>query len=238
MISFLSAIATFTLLNVHAEKLTKFDHIHAGCPENSSCSKEMGAYYERFRQVLKSKSLKKQKQFLKKEGIPFATWSRPPKKESSKKNFQNFIEWDSQCANHHKKIFMAQVKARSLRQLKDSEQFIVRKALIENKPGDYTLYHVPRGVGPLYLNGQDLIYLKYFEGLYYGLSINRKGKLSIVQPQTPSQYTMNVDCGAKLTKAFKDLGMTSPLYTYSYCLNVWNEKTKRMHKMILGRDCD
>ena len=61
---------------------------------------------------------------------------------------------------------------------------------------------VPRGVTPLYLQGDDLVYITGVEGHYYGLRIGANGDLKIVNPSSRHQSSQPVNCPRSLTRKF------------------------------------
>lgn len=214
---------------------TDFDHVNPGCPENSTCSVEMGQYFQRFTKIL-TQSLKRQNLFKKEQGIPFRVWTTP----NSKNKKLEYVEWDSRCKNHQipdQKIYTAIVKTKQLNEHALKKHIILRKALLVDGT-KYQEYRVPRGDSPLYLDGRQLVYQKSYQGQYYGLSITRKGMLTLVKPQTPKRYARRVKCTPEQEQAFAPHLKPKNLYSYAYCLHLWNIKKKVMETMILGRDCD
>ena len=233
-----------------AEENTKFkphmlDHINEGCPTNSSCLPQTGKRYKQWIDLLKKKSLKGARRwttlerFRQKNRIPLEIWSFPQAEK-----IENLIHWDGHCPNHNQKnnkIQMALALAKNFTELGKLERerkiYIPRSLLLETS-GTTQEYFVLRGSGPLYLDGNALVYIKETEGVYYGLRIEPQGTLSVVPPQRPSYQSQEVKCPKVLNERFARHSFPKQLYQGTYCRSFWNKKKKVYQTMIFGWSCN
>ena len=80
------------------------DHVHEGCPTNSSCLPKTGRQYKRWLDFLKRKPTpgpvrtKALERFRRGHGIPLKIWSFPKGEKT-----EGLIHWDSPCQNHYQK---------------------------------------------------------------------------------------------------------------------------------------
>ncbi len=222
------------------------DHVYQGCPTNSSCPPRTGKRYKKWVDLLKQSKIKNTKhwttinRFRQKQGIPLEIWSFPKGEKT-----EGLIHWDSHCQNHNqegKKIQIALALAKDFKEVrkleKNSQKIHIPRSLLLESSGKIKVYMVPRGIGPLYLNGKSLMYTKETEGVYYGLRIGPRGELSIVDPAVPRHYPKSVDCPDKLVKKFSHHSPPKELYTGVYCQSFWNQKTNIYQTMIFGWSCN
>ena len=229
------------------------NHSYEGCPTNSRCTQKVGQHFKRWLAILKqeTQNLSNKKTYLegktwprldkfrKKYGIPLEVWSFP-----SKKNPDNLIYWDSPCEYHNKKdqkVMVSLALAKDLRELqkleKKNHKIMLARSLLLEPSGKTREYLVPRGMGPLYLDGESLVYTKENQGLYYGIRIKHIGKISVTIPALPQQYPKTVSCPDPLVKKFAHIFPSKKIYQGVYCQNLWNNKSNRYQTMIFGWSC-
>jgi hypothetical protein len=224
------------MLSSHAkDPLSLFDHENPGCPENSTCSKEMGLFYERWTKTITKKE-KALNNFLRAEGMPFSVWTRPTTNKAKKW----LIEWDSPCSNHrdadNKRLFnTSYIKVKNLKNFKDQKEYVIREIIRQNA-SKVVIYKAPRHDLPSYTDGENLIYDQFHEGHYYTLKINDQGKLSIVGKRT-YKSSRHKDCTPELIKAFRSRNYPKGLYQYHSCRKLWDVKTKTWQNIIYGKAC-
>ena len=220
------------------------DHVHEGCPANSSCLPQTGKRYKKWVDLLKrklssDKRLQMLNNFRRKSGIPLEIWSFPTAEGS-----EGLIHWDSRCSNHNKdgkKIQISLSLAQDFKELKKLEKesskiYITRSFLLE-KEGTIVEYMIPRESTPLYLEGQHLIYTRETEGHYYGLSIAPDGSVQVLPVKGGARDAKTVDCPAKLVQRFAAADAPAELYREAYCKAFWNQKSKMYQTMIFGWSC-
>ena len=221
------------------------DHINEGCPTNSSCLPQTGKRYKQWVDLLKKKSLKGARRwrtlenFRKKNGIPLEVWSFPQAEK-----IEGLIHWDGHCPNHNQKGHKIQITLAltknfiELAKLEREKKIYIPRAFLLEMSGTIKEYLVLRGSGPLYLDGDALVYIKETEGAYYGLRIESQGRLSVIPPQTPNHKSQSVECPKALNERFA--GHTTPkkLYQGAYCRSFWNQKKKIYQTMIFGWSCN
>ncbi len=221
------------------------DHIHEGCPTNSSCLPQTGKHYKQWIDLLKKKSFRgtrpwmKIDRFRQKNGIPLEIWSFPLGEKT-----EGLIHWDGPCANHNQKghkIQMALGLAKNfaeLEQLEKKGKIHIPRAFMLTASDTIKEYFVPRGSTPLYLDGDALAYIKETEGVYYGLKIRPQGKLAILPPKQAQHQAQSVECPKKLNERFARHARPQMLYQGSYCRSFWNQKSKIYQTMIFGWTCN
>ena len=228
------------LISTHADisELKAFDHQNLGCPENSTCSAEMGRYFTKWSNLIEKSTLKQKEAFRKNNGIPYPVWSRALAPTS--KVTRHYIEWDSSCPNHQlkgQKIFDSLIKTSNLNELKRHKHIIVREGILLNRDNTLQTYPSPRGDLPLYLEGNKIVYQHSIFGSYYGLSVKSNGSFSFTETKTPKKYPRTVKCPNVLVEAFKKKKYPKNLYKDYLCQQLWNIKDKNTQIIIFGKTC-
>jgi hypothetical protein len=210
------------------------DHKYEGCPTNSECSKEMGTFYKSWIKVLKSKNIVKMQSFYNKNGLPLEVWVK--KKHTNK----NIILWDSRCKNHNSGasyIKPALVRGKSFHEIKSSDNFDVRRALIlSNKL--MTPYIISNTDLPLYSSSHGLTFLKSVNGNYFGQLVSPQGLTTFIKTKKPKNYPRTVTCPTLLKKEYAKLKHTSGLYSGHFCQKLWNVTRKDFDILMTGWDCN
>ncbi len=224
------------------------DHYNEGCPTNSTCTKNMGMLYKKWSQALSNASLQKNntkilEDFRKSAGIPFEVWVTQTQKHQS-----NLITWEGNCNYHNRegekkiKIGVALIKnIDDLLEMEKSKSIATRKLYRLNPNGNkITRYRIPQADTPLYIDGDELIYQRSENGIYYGISINPEGHLGIVDTETPREFPQSMPCPKVLKEAQSSHSedFEKEIYAGVYCQRTWNSQSKIFETILLGWSCD
>lgn len=229
-----------------------FEHVNAGCPENSICNKQMGIqkrHFDKFINQIKNKKrktiIKEMNSYLLKNGIPVFYLSQ---QEAYDK--YSPIMWNSPCENHrpNKKHQLTIFRSMSFikgiennkaniiysnKNLKAQQEdtFIMDKIIDTETKIEYLLPHLTR---PYYMNGENIVILQNQEDFYYAVSINPSGKWEIIDhlEETKSFYIVNEEIKCPEEEAFKDI-----YYQGRYCKKVYNTKTKKYNILSVPWSC-
>lgn len=201
-------------------------HENPGCPENSSCSEEMGRITGIFTDILKSKNnTNKLKKFFDKYGLPLNHFTRNTDKDT--------IFFSSRCRQHNPKEGEKTVEAfRYLKVLKMTTEQIFEKVDILD---DDLSYYIPLRDTPYFIKNGKLVILKEFEDLSYYLSISSNGKITPIKPskddlKTAFKYSENIlECPEN-----KDL---NNYFLGSYCRQIYNFDKKKVQVARIDWAC-
>ena len=222
-------------LLVFAESKINWEHENPGCPLNSICHREMGKKRLKWRQELEhfkgdqGKLLEKIKQ---EQGIPFKVWAK-----SLDETDKNIIRWDSPCRNHHKreeKVYLAEVFTKNLKEL-NSPKIIGEKAFILSNNGILS-YPIPRKEYPLYMEGPDLIFSLYYDGIYFDLKISPEGELGFLEKPIKKHELEDITCPKELINHF-DKFNTDNFYIGYFCRAIYNTKSGQYRPLLVGLSC-
>ncbi|MBC98316.1 MAG: hypothetical protein CME63_11235 [Halobacteriovoraceae bacterium] len=223
------------------------DHFNEGCPTNSTCTKKMGKLYKNWSQTLSSLSQNKKmneklESYRREKGIPFEVWVTQTEKHNPE-----LITWEGNCNYHNReghqkiKIGVALIKNISdLNNLEEKNLIATRKIYRLGHGNKVIRYKVPQSDTPLYIAGDDLIYQRSENGIYYGLSINPEGHLGIIDTVSPPEFPKSMPCPKVLEEVKKDHpeDFEKEIYAGVYCQRIWNHSSKKMDTLLLGWSCD
>ena len=227
------------------------NHFNEGCPTNSTCTKAMGKKYKGWSETLSaSASLTKTKDklrvldsFRKDVGIPFEVWVTQTQKHNSE-----LITWEGNCNYHNregeKKIKLGVTFVKNiddLNPLEEKQEIASRKLYrLDPSTNKITRYRVPQNDTPLYIDGEELVYQRSEDGIYYALSINPEGYLGIVDAATPNEFPQSIPCPKILKEAQSDHGadFEKDIYAGVYCQQTWNKQSNSQDIVLLGWSCD
>jgi hypothetical protein len=204
-------------------------HENAGCPINSSCTKEQGQQklkwidlFEKLRgqnNTSKEKIILKIEQYRQSEGIPIEVLGK-----------ENFIHWDSSCPLP-KGIFPGEIFLKNSFE-KDIDQLIKNKFFLSpvisiNQAGVSAVFYGPLNQYPVSFtskNPQQVHYILDEEGTYFGLSIDESGKWKVVDPQKfPKQVWVPMNCTPPLVQNWSmHLGHLNSIFKSLKCYEVFN----------------
>jgi hypothetical protein len=211
-------------------------HKNPGCPMNSICSKAMGLknrQWQALRDSLK-KDFKDQtkalKQFQKKVGVPFKLWAMAQRDE-----IPDMIKWDSPCKNHqgNSKIYQGHIFAKNLKNI--SPHFIIEQALVLK--GDKVIsYPIPLKEHPLYLEGENLTFSLYYEGIYYYLATSPNGDLFHPENYFQDVPLRSVKCPDLLVNHFRQKNKNH-FYTTYLCYQIKEVKQNTSFPILVGISC-
>jgi hypothetical protein len=215
-----------------------------GCPENSFCKKETGAYRKKWLQMVKAFSkgeISEQKinTFIQSEfGIPIAGWGT---EEASL--LPNILMWDSPCKQHKNaaaKYYISEVfkKNVSANEIKESPTLVFARAIMqENGKEPYPMV-VIRGDAPLFIKDGSLFFLREEEGIFYGLLIDKEGKIKVIKNEPSPFPPKEVICPKEMIAQFQRLAPSPNFYQGQFCKEIWNKNTKTYQTMLLGWSCN
>lgn len=233
---------SFFTTNVFSLEYSKIDF--DGCPENSYCKKETGANRKKWLDELKLFSKgkiteQKMNAFVQSEyGIPLSGWAL---EEASLQ--PNILMWDSPCKQHKNpanKYYIMEVFKKSLspNELKESPSLLFSWAIIKTAGKELETMVVPRGDAPLFMKDGNLYFLREEEGLYYGLLINKEGKLKITRSESTPNSPKEVACDKEMVDLFLRLSPSPNFYQGQYCKEIWDKSNKVYKTMLLGWSCN
>ncbi len=215
-----------------------------GCPENAFCKKETGAnrkkWLENLRNFSKNKITEGQiNNFIQAEyGVPVSGWAR---EESSL--LPNILLWDSPCRQHKNsanKFYISEVFRKNLNrnELKELPTLFFSRALVILDPKNIFTVIVPRGDAPAFIKDGSLYYLREEEGLFYGLLIDKNGRIKITKNETSPNLPKETDCPKDLIPQFTREAPGPNFYQGNYCKEVWDKTSKSYKTILLGWSCN
>ncbi len=224
------------------------DHYNEGCPTNSTCTKEMGMLYKKWSEALSASAGKKKltqglENFRRQVGVPFEVWVT-----QTDKHYPGLITWEGNCNYHNregeKKIKIGVSLVKNIDDLLELEktQIIATRKLYRLNPSTNKVirYRIPQADTPLYIDGDALIYQRSENGIYYGISINPEGHLTVVDTETPQEFPKSLPC----PKILNEVQTAHPedfekeIYAGVYCQKTWNRQSKAFETILLGWSCD
>lgn len=240
LLFFITLTSTFSTL--HALEYSKIDF--EGCPENSYCKKETGLNRKKWLDHLKAfskGSLSEQKinAFVQSEfGIPVPGWAM---EESSL--LPNILMWDSPCKQHKNpanKYYIMEVFRKNLgpNELKESPTLLFSRAIIKAPGKDSESIIVPRGDAPLFIKDGGLYFLREDEGMFYGLLVEKDGKLKIVKNESTTNPPKEVSCSKEMIDQFLRLAPSPNFYQGQFCKEIWDKSNNVYRTMLLGWSCN
>lgn len=217
---------------------------YEGCPENAYCKKETGATRKSWIEQLKNFSAgkiseQKLNDFIQSEyGLPVSGWAR---EEASL--YPNILMWDSPCKQHRSssnKYYIAEVFRKNLtpNDLKELPNIFFSRAILtdsNNRP--YSIV-VPRGDAPLFIKDGSLYYLREEEGIFYGLLIDKDGRLKITKNDTSTNPPKEKACNKEQEALFYRESPGANFYQGTFCKEIWDKSTKSYKTMLLGWSCN
>ncbi len=232
----------FFISTVHALEYSKIDF--EGCPENSYCKKETGANRKKWLDQLKEFSKGRINElkinaFIQSEfGVPVSGWAM---EEASL--LPNILMWDSPCKQHKNpasKYYIMEVFRKNLNanELKEIPTLIFSRALLkENGKEPYPIV-VPRGDAPLFMRDGSLYFLREEEGMFYGLLIDKEGRIKIVKNETSPNNPKEVTCPREMVTQFLRMAPSPNFYTGQFCKEIWDKNDKAYKTLLLGWSCN
>lgn len=231
----------FLNFNLQALEYSKIEFV--GCPENSFCKKETGENRKKWLDQLKSftqgeLSEQKLNAFIQAEyGLPISGWAQ---EETSL--LPNVIMWDSPCSQHRSpvnKYYISDVFRKNLKldELKELPSLIFTKAIVLDHGKNPNTFLFPRGEVPQFIKDGSFYFLREEEGLFYGLLIDREGRLKVTKKDVSHTPPKEVPCPKEFVAEFVRLAPGPNFYLGQICKDVWDTKTKDYKTVILGWSC-
>ena len=240
-----------THLKFHPTQANEFkphmlSHIYEGCPDNSECSKQMGAIRKKWLSVVSNKKIRTNKYisslkyFKKTHGVPVTFWYIPKKILAPE-----IIFWHSPCRNHNTKttsIRIAETLAPSFQSLvklkKKGEKIIIPKTFTLNQKNQIQSFYYPRGDLPIMIDNNKLYFVREEEGHYYSMTVNLKGKIDIIKPFKPKNFPNEVKCPKPLLDSITKDAPEINLYQSYFCKELWNKSQRRFQIFAFGWSCN
>lgn len=227
---------------LHALEYSKIDF--EGCPENSYCKKETGANRKKWLEQLKDfykGNISEQKLnafVLAETGVPLSGWAM---EEASLQ--PNILMWDSPCKQHKNPagkyyIMEAFRKNLSANEIKENPTLVYSRALLIEKGKAPSVVVVPRGDAPLFMKDGSLYFLREEEGLFYGLLVDKEGKIRIVKNETSPNLPKEVACSHEMIAQFQRLAPGPNFYQGQFCKEIWDKTEKNYKTLMLGWSCN
>ena len=239
-------------------KAHMIDHIHKGCPTNSSCSSKMGKLLNQWKNVLKLSVSKKNgwiglERFKEKNGLPLEFWSSRVQKGEGE-----IVQWDSPCKNHNPETkldkegkalptafdpimismaFMKNINKKE-KELLSQGSYFFRKAFTLNSKNKITAFNIPRNSLPQGIQKGRLLFSQQREGVYFSFTISPNGAIKLrpfLELKNPPQSS---DCPKELNEEFAKQKLPKELYLGSYCQKIWNEQSRKYQPIIYGWSCN
>lgn len=215
-----------------------------GCPENAYCKKETGVTRKNWIEQLKSYtsgkiSEQKINAFIQSEyGLPVSGWAQ---EEGSLQ--PNILMWDSPCKQHSKstnKYYIAEIFRKNLspNELKDVPNIFFSRAILLDKNKAPFSFIVPRGDAPLFMKDGSLYYLREEEGVFYGLLIDKDGKIKITKNETSTEPPKETTCSKEQIDQFNRESPSPNFYQGTFCKDIWDKTAKSYRTMLLGWSCN
>ncbi len=230
--------------NKKLEVMPFADHADNGCPSNSYCSIFAGSERKKWIAFMNTLSgtpqtrVAKLEEFRKKTGLPFTAWVTPEKQKE-----KEVISWDSRCLHHQKEgntYYHAEVMAPSIYALKE-KRLVVDQTYTIIKGNIVRTYTIPREEYPLYVDGDDLVFLREEEGTYYALKITPSGLAEVIEQANlgSDDYPAEVACPESLVNFSKDREKGRNLYLGNpFCKQVKNIRTKESQIFLFNKTCN
>lgn len=219
------------------------DHDYLGCPLNSQCSKFTGETRAKWVNLINQwiKNPKTQlninKSIATQTGHLINVWATPFTEKEPK-----LVLWDSPCSNHRipgKNIYIAEIFVNSLaeNEVKQHPEIIFSKAFYLEKNQIKSAY-LPRGDAPIAIENNAFVFTKEEEGVFYGLTVGKDGKINVVLPHKPLKTPQEIRCPENLKLAFESDIKFKNLFQGSYCKALWDNQQNEFVPIILGWSCN
>jgi len=222
------------------------DHADDGCPTNSYCSPFGGNERKKWMNFMEklsgSRNTRTQKleEFRKKTGIPLTAWVTPEKQKE-----KEIISWDSRCLHHQKEgniFFPAEVLAPNLNTLKD-KKLVIDQTYTILKDNIVRTYMTPREEYPLYIDGDDLVFLREEEGNYYALKMSPAGLNEIIEAAKldTEDYPTEIKCPEALINFAKEREKEKKRNLYlatPFCKQIKNIRSKESQIFLFNKSCN
>lgn|GEM_PF-689606 len=228
------------------------DHEFKGCPENSHCSREMGAKRLQWVELLTQLNIEKKldtinevQNFQKEHGLPIPMWGFAPSLVD-----KNIISWNSSCPHHNreiKEVFHAISMIKSFNELEEHNlnnpdidqkiKVLPKKIWLEEKSGDIVEFRIPRGFLPTMIIRDQLYFTMEEKGIYYGLLVDRDGNMKVTPTQTSAVPSKEVPCSKALKNQFDKWAFSDRLYQDSYCKAIWDKENETYQVLMIGWSC-
>lgn len=216
------------------------DHLHQGCPVNSSCTKELGKSRELFVSTLKAGGALDK--VIKKSGAPIpifvATKQNDP---NANYNDPNFIIWDSPCENHHmigESVYLAEAIVKNLDELNSLPKARAGLILVESPKGEITSFNTPRDHAPRYIQNNRLVFLFEEVGNYYSLSLDKNGSIASEKLNSELPSPEHSECSKSLTDFYNQIPNERKIaFGHHFCRSLYNSKTKKRELALLAWSC-
>ena len=212
------------------ERIQSLLHINKGCPENSSCTKEMGQLYFQFTKALEKggDSLNK---FTRKSGFPLRMWTK-------KKNSKKEITYDSKCFHHRKKklIYESIKFIKNHKDLNDEKDFLKHIYMSSDKT-----YITSTNAIPSYTTNDTLISYIEFNDKFFEVRSLANGSFEFQLKNVKTKSPRNITCPSSLVEKFKKSleshSNFEGVYKSHYCKEIYNLSQKKYITYITGWSC-
>ena len=219
-----------------------FDHKNRGCLPNSICSKKFGLSYLKWTRLLEKKDFKSLNKMVNEGLYPFDIWSL---REENKKNDSMF--WKSVCHSHNKKnLFMGKLfiknadnlKMIPLKNAKKTTPYFSDAILTRiNSSLKIHRYAIPKDETPTALSGNKLHFTLGEGRLYYNLSIDHLGNLTVYPVTSTDRIPYSESCPKDLMAEYKKTWKDSQIKTSFYCRSLFNSKTNKFQTLLVVSYC-
>lgn len=245
--------------------LEDFEHEHKGCPENSDCSINMGKQRSLWLDLLKtiqkkpnlSNNIAEIEKFRKTHGVPVDFHSI----QAAQERFSPIL-FDSPCPQHNpkkgagEKVLIASVFVQNTKNnqahltVLDTKHDIPFGELayldpiyiISTTPAATSLYWVPHGEKPLYIEGESIVLLREHEGFYYGLKISKAGDWQVVEVKPGQRLDEKIEEQAcpknnEILEKYKTSPEYKKYFLDQFCQSIYDISTKSQKSMAVFWSC-
>lgn len=217
----ITSLPSFTQeVEIDGKKVTweDLEHENLGCPNNTTCSKELGLKYNEFIKALsRARGKNNFTSYLNnlslKDGFPFKFLYKGILDE------KKYITWDSRCDFHKKKLKEESifVGMSFFKKLENKEGRIFTQSKFKNE--NFTL---PLETYPLAIKNKELIVPMDINDVYFYLSIKANGEFSVIDL---TQDEVNKALNAKETATCIEEN-SNEYFSKSFCESLYNFDTK------------
>lgn len=173
------------------------EHMHPGCPFNSTCSPQLGQKFLNYFEALKTAELKK---FFLKNGIP-VTGNRK-KKISNKPTLDEAI-WDSPCEyKQNKKALYDRVMIFSKNLNQKNIQYPYY--FLKDSSGKIIKYSASDEDSVLGTFKENLVFNRLIEGVYYQYQVTKTGEIRIEDEIEYSKFGKTIQCSKELLASIEN----------------------------------
>jgi hypothetical protein len=230
-------------------------HPNKGCPENSVCSKSMGAHFNQYHQLIQKlkngpynskQKVEQLEQYRKTHGLPFYFLSL-------RSTYEQFspIMYNSACSEHNPKT--GEIIFKSLAFITGNE-----KNLIQIKRGHdafsvpqgevasltpieiynnntWSSYSIPFAEKPLFVDGKSIIFNHEYEGLIYYVRVSTDGRWQVIEQNS---IDPNIALSGSRVECPKGhIQVDNKFYKNFYCMNIYDTASKKELIMRLPYPC-